>query len=138
MPVPDAPSANPNRFRPFSVWCGAVAKLKVWLCDWEQECCGPSRTVGDEVTMSVFLFDGEYNEQRHDYDRHGQPITGRIQAIEWCPDIVRKIDEGVTEIVGHGRGVPLASTDERPDSDDDGPWSLAFTIITDDPLPGDK
>ena len=82
--------------------------------------------------MSVFLYDRDYNESRHDL-RRSQDISGRIVAIEWSPDIVTEV--GMQGVVGHGPGVPLATTDDLPNARVEGSWSLRFTIETDDPLP---
>jgi hypothetical protein len=114
-----------------------VTQVKIWLSDWEQECCGPTRNVGDEVLMSVYLEDGKYIEQRHDYGNnlHGQPITARIESIEWCPAIVRRVSDVLRVIEGYGPGAPLTSTDSRPAADGGDFWALAFTVTTDDPLP---
>ena len=88
--------------------------------------------------MSVYFKDGEYIEQRHDYGNnlHGQPITARVQSIEWCPAILRRVDDVLSVIEGYGPGVPLTSTDNRPATDGGDSWGLAFTVTTDDQLPG--
>lgn len=30
-------------------------EIPVWMDDWEHECCGPLRRVGEEITMQLFL-----------------------------------------------------------------------------------
>ncbi len=109
----------------------------VWLIDWEQECCGPTRNVGDEIRMSVFYNDGKLVEQRHDYgnDLQGQPITARVEAILWRRATERAVDDVVTLIDDYEPGVSLESTDDRPD-DSSASWAFVFAVDTDDPLPG--
>jgi hypothetical protein len=105
-----------------------MAEVRVQLVDWEHECCGETRRVGDTVSMSVFYNHGLV-EQRHDYGNEfqGQPITGDILAIEW-----RQVDD-VGHLVEDSPSVELTTTDDRPSHDS---YVFEFTVATDDPLPG--
>jgi hypothetical protein len=105
-----------------------MAEVKVHLVDWEHECCGPTRRVGDMVTLSVFYNHGLV-EQRHDYgnDFEGQPITGHILAIEW-----RQVDD-VGHSIEDSPSVVLTSTDDRPQRDS---YVFEFTVATEDRTPG--
>jgi hypothetical protein len=108
-----------------------MAEVKVLLMDWEHECCGETRQVGEQVTMSMFCNDGALVEQRHDYgnDFHGQPLTGRILAIEW-----QQLDD-IGHVVRGSPAVPLTSTDGRPVGQS---WAFEFTVATEDPIPGSR
>lgn len=105
-----------------------MAQVKVRLVDWEHECCGETRSVGDTVTMSVFSNHG-FVEQRHEYgnDFHGQPVTGQVVGIAW-----RQVDDAGNSIAD-SPGVALTSTDDRPTKHV--PYVFEFTLATDDPLP---
>lgn len=105
-----------------------MAEVKVQLVDWEHECCGETRHVGDAVTMSVFYNHGLV-EQRHEYgnDLHGQPVTGYIVAIEW-----RQVDD-LGHVIEDSPAVDLTSTDDRPQRH---AYVFEFTVATDDPVPG--
>ncbi len=104
-----------------------MTEVKVRLIDWEHECCGDVRHVGDSVTMTVFNDDGQLIEQRHDYQNElrGQPITGHIVAIEWRPAVLTRVAERSYVIDGYGPAVTLASTDDRPEGDS---WAFDFTV----------
>jgi hypothetical protein len=115
---------------------------KVLLVGWEHMCCGEVGRIGDTVTMSVFYWNARLVEQRHDYgnERHGQPVTGQVLAIEWRPGILRQLSDGSQSVDNYGPGVPLTTTTEEATTEEDSAagasWAFEFTIETDDTLPG--
>ena len=111
-----------------------MQEIAVCLADWEHECCGDARAVGDAVSMKVFCHDGQFVEQRHDYDNEIsiQVISGTITGIAWAPAILERVDEVSRTIAGYGPPVPVQSTEFEPDAN---AWKYVFMVATDDALP---
>jgi hypothetical protein len=109
-----------------------MSEVKVLLDDWEHQCCGDLRKVGDVVTMSVHQSDGRLFEQRHDYGKPviAHTITGRILGISWRPAILVPVNQLVRVVEGYGPPVAVSSTDDRPAGDS---WAFEFTVETTDP-----
>jgi hypothetical protein len=104
-----------------------VSEVKVLLDEWEHQCHGDLRRVGDTVTMSVYESEGLLIDKRHDY---GKPVvahalTGRVVRIGWRPAILVQVNELFQAVEGYGPAVSVSSTDDRPPGDS---WAFEFTI----------
>jgi hypothetical protein len=111
-----------------------MQEVVVHLVDWEHQCCGDERAVGDEVSLEVYVSDGQYMEQRHDYDNETavQAISGQITGIAWVPAVLLQVDKGLRGIAGYGTPGPIQSTADEPDAE---AWEFLFTVVTNDTLP---
>jgi hypothetical protein len=116
-----------------------MPQIRVWLDDWEHQCCGDRRRVGEDIELAVWLSQSLLWEQRHDYTAGGgggpsaARIRGRLVDLAWHPAALEPIGDGGARIVGYGPGVACQSTDGEPDF----AWAFEFTIDTDDALPID-
>lgn len=112
---------------------GGVSEITVWLYDWEHECCGPTRRVGDTVKMKVSNDGDRLTEERHSMNEERrlpvESVSGKVVAITWHPAILRKVRDNHYIVDGYGPGFTIPSTDARPDSDD---WAFEFTLDTQD------
>ena len=60
-----------------------MSELRFWLVDWEHECCGDQRKVGDRITVSL-------------------SFTGSAESSD-DPDVVQPVLDGQMVIVGEAR-----------------------------------
>jgi hypothetical protein len=119
-----------------------MAEAHIWLDDWEHQCCGAFRQVGQDVALTVFRAKSGVCEQRHDYRGgagDGPPsvtVRGQLTGIAWHPAIIERMGDGHSvKIVGYGPGIPCQSTDEQGDTSS---WAFEFTVETDDELPTER
>ncbi len=110
-----------------------MPEIRVWLDDWEHQCCGDRRSVGDDIELAVWRSPGLLWEQRHDYTAGGgggpsaARMKGRLVDIAWHPAVLEPAGDRGARVVGYGPGVPCESTDNEPDVS----WAFEFTIDTD-------
>ncbi|MGO8871293.1 MAG: hypothetical protein ACLQPH_07795 [Acidimicrobiales bacterium] len=108
----------------------------MWLHDWEHQCCGEARQVGQNVTLIVFRSHGRLWEQRHDYGNAiaGSSVQGHLVGIEFHPAEIEQIGPRSVQVIGYGPGLPLDSTDVHPGGLN---WAIEFLIETSDDLPNE-
>jgi hypothetical protein len=108
----------------------AMPEVKVLLSDWDHDCCGDLRRIGDHVMIRAYPDEGRVYEQRHFYSHPTYSITGRVISIAWLPRLVRRVDGWMPKIDGYGPPVLIPSTLERPEGKR---GAFEFTIETASP-----
>ena len=108
-----------------------MATVTFLLEDWEHWCCGERRAVGDDIDVRVHRSDHGLYETRHTLpgDDFADVISGWISRIAWRRAIISQDDGGLSSVSGYEAGVPLTTTDDRGDDDED-IGALEFTLET--------
>lgn len=115
-----------------------MAQFQIWLQDWEHQCCGERRSVGQEIELNVYRSDNRLYEQRHDYTAGGSggpvavPIQGRLVALAWHRTVLDRTGVFASRLVGYAPGVACESTEEEPATSS---WAFEFTVETEDDPP---
>jgi hypothetical protein len=109
----------------------------IWLDDWEHQCCGDRRAVGDRIVATVAMGTSLYWELRHEggLDPNGErqydEIRGVVTEILYHQGVMQKIGERSWRPVGFLPGVQIDNTDDVGDFDH---WSLEFIVDVDENL----
>ena len=115
-----------------------MAQFQIWLEDWEHQCCGDQRSVGQEIELNVCRSHDRLYEQRHDYTADGSggpmavPMRGRLVSLVWHRAVLDRTGVFAARVVGYGPGVACESTDNQPPTSS---WAFELTVETEDDPP---
>ena len=115
-----------------------MTQFQIWLEDWEHQCCGDQRSVGQEIELTVFRSHDRLYEQRHDYTAGGSDgpmavaMRGRLVALAWHRAVLDRTGLFASRVVGYGPGVACESTDDQPPTRS---WAFELTVETEDDPP---
>ncbi len=115
-----------------------MAQIQIWLDDWEHQCCGDQRLVGQEIELNVFRSHNRLYERRHDYPGGGSggpvavPMRGSLVALAWHRAVLDRTGIFASRLVGYGPGVAFESTEDEPATRS---WAFEFTVETEDDPP---
>lgn len=109
-----------------------MPRVRVWLQDWEFECCCEPRSIGDELALKVRGGDRMNWEVRHyGFDLQGDEtmvdVAGQLVEIHAHRSVYQFLGDRRWRTVGFLPGVSMSSTIA---ADPDFEWTFEFVIDT--------